>query len=384
MSNREQETRKAVAECTVTKIHGQPTNQDIDRLDDELTAIASSFPSELGGGLHGHAGLVKSAADYDILAPGTPFVSPPNPGVYPQGNIPAAQRGQREAEHKALIAQFEKCVGTAKGLKDLVLEAVDEDFLLELRAEGIAYLNVTPFQMLTHLRDRWGSMDYVDITALLAECDTPWNAAEVPTKYFNRIDKARRQLARTNVQVDERAMMVKALKSFKDAGDYDAAIREWEAKPAAMQTYANLKVVMCTEFSKLNRRDSTTARATGHASANNMVEVMAQATEELVAELTERHTKQVETLIKANNDAMEKLTMAILSNNSNKPATAGKTASNSQTKAAKAAVWIEKKKNATTCPHCNKVHPNRTHDQCWELPNNAAKRPAGWKSVAST
>ncbi len=30
------------------KIHGQPTNQDIDHLDDELTAIASSFPSELG------------------------------------------------------------------------------------------------------------------------------------------------------------------------------------------------------------------------------------------------------------------------------------------------------------------------------------------------
>ncbi len=57
-------------------------------------------------------------------------------------------------------------------------------------------------------------------------------------------------------------MMVNALKSFKDAGDFDAAIREWEARPVAMQTYANLKVVMCVEFSKLNWQDSTTARAT--------------------------------------------------------------------------------------------------------------------------
>ncbi len=56
MTNPKLETCKAVAECTVTKIHGQPTNQDIDILDDELTAIASSFSSELGGGLHGHAG----------------------------------------------------------------------------------------------------------------------------------------------------------------------------------------------------------------------------------------------------------------------------------------------------------------------------------------
>ena len=249
MSNIEQDTRKAVAECIVTKVQGQPTNQDIDQLDDELTAIASSFPSELGGGLHGHAGLVKGDADYAIFAPGTPFVVPANPGHYPQGLIPANQRVQQEAEHKALVKQLHTCIGVSKGLKDLILQAIDEDFLLEIRNEGIAYLNVTPLQMLTHLRDRWGSMDFVDITALLAECDSPWNAAEVPTKYFNRANKARRQLACANIQFDERAMMVKALKSFKDAGDFDAA---WEARPVATQMYANLKVVMCAEFSKPN------------------------------------------------------------------------------------------------------------------------------------
>ncbi len=76
--------------------------------------------------------MVKSITDYDAFAPGTPFVPPPNPGHYPQGNIPAAQCGQREAEHKALIAQFQTCVGVSKGLRDLILQAVDEDFLFEL------------------------------------------------------------------------------------------------------------------------------------------------------------------------------------------------------------------------------------------------------------
>jgi hypothetical protein len=386
MTITEQETRKAVAEFTVTKIQGQPTTKDIDRLDEELTAIASSFPSELGGGAHGHAGLIKSVADYAVFAPATPFVVPANPGHYPAGPIPAVQRVQREAEHKALIVQFQTCTGVAKGLKDLILQAVDEDFLLELRDEGVAYLNVTPFQMLTHLRDRWGSMDYVDITALLAECDSPWNAAEVPTKYFNRVDKARRQLARANVQVDERAMMAKALKCFKDAGDFDPAIREWEARPMPAQTYANLKVLMCTEFAKLNRQDATTARATGHASIHNVVEEMAQATEELVAELTERQGKQVEALIKSNNDAIAKLTAAILGNKPTPSAPSASTRNSeaSAKAAAKKAAWEEKKKKATTCPHCDRVHPNRTHEQCWELPANASKRPVDWKSVKST
>ncbi len=33
MTITEQETRKAVAECTVTKIYGQPTNKDLDKCD---------------------------------------------------------------------------------------------------------------------------------------------------------------------------------------------------------------------------------------------------------------------------------------------------------------------------------------------------------------
>ena len=74
MPNMELETRVAIAEFTVTKVHGQPTNQDINLLNNELTAIVSSFPTSLGGGLLGHVGLLKSVANYELMAPGTPFM----------------------------------------------------------------------------------------------------------------------------------------------------------------------------------------------------------------------------------------------------------------------------------------------------------------------
>ena len=173
-------------------------------------------------------------------------------------------------------------------------------------------------------------------------------------------------------------MLVKALKSFKDAGDFDAPIREWEARPVATQTYENLKIVMCTEFAKLNRQDLTTARSTGHASANSVAEEYAQATEELVAELTEKHAKQIAELSKA----MAQLTAAINLKPNTVPVTNAATPAANTSKTAaqlsKAQRWAEKCKNATTCPHCSKIHPNRSHDQCWHLEKNAAKRPVGW------
>ena len=90
--------------------------------------------------------------------------------------------------------------------------------------------------MVTHLQTQWGTVDYVDIKALMGKCDHPWSAAEVPTVYFNHVKKAVKQLACAGVTWDTWAMMNKALKSFKDAGDYDAAVWEWEAKPVGTQT----------------------------------------------------------------------------------------------------------------------------------------------------
>jgi hypothetical protein len=69
----------------VTEVHGQPSNLDIDRLEEELIAVAFSIPTTLGGGGNGHASLLLTDVDYNALAPGTPFVVPINPGIYPIG-----------------------------------------------------------------------------------------------------------------------------------------------------------------------------------------------------------------------------------------------------------------------------------------------------------
>ena len=75
------EIRKTVADFVITEVHGQPTNQDIDCLEEELIAVASSILTMLGGGNNGHAGMLLSAADYNNLVPRTPFVNPANPGI---------------------------------------------------------------------------------------------------------------------------------------------------------------------------------------------------------------------------------------------------------------------------------------------------------------
>jgi hypothetical protein len=78
--------REEVWKETVTKIHGQPTNQDLTILEKELIAILANIPTTLGGGNHGHAGIIMDPARYLAIA-GVPFNNPTNPGNYPT-NLP--------------------------------------------------------------------------------------------------------------------------------------------------------------------------------------------------------------------------------------------------------------------------------------------------------
>jgi hypothetical protein len=94
---------------------------------------------------------------------------------------------QQEAEHKEEVKQFHTFAGIGMGLKDLILKVINKDFLLEIKQDCVAFLNVTAMQMMTHLHTRWGSVNFVDITTLMSECDAPWSIAEVPTIYFNHV-----------------------------------------------------------------------------------------------------------------------------------------------------------------------------------------------------
>jgi hypothetical protein len=136
------EIRKTVAEFAVTEVQGQPTNQDIDRFEEELIAVASSIPMMLGGGNNGHAGVLLLAADYEYLAPGTPFANPANSGIYPI-NVMNANRARLEAEHKEEARQFQTFVGVGLRLKDLIQKAIEDNYLLELKQERVSYLHVS-------------------------------------------------------------------------------------------------------------------------------------------------------------------------------------------------------------------------------------------------
>ena len=65
---------------TLTKVHGEPTYSSLRILKQELKANASRVTSDLGGGAHGHLGLVLTPTEYRIISE-IPYVRPNNPSI---------------------------------------------------------------------------------------------------------------------------------------------------------------------------------------------------------------------------------------------------------------------------------------------------------------
>jgi hypothetical protein len=369
--------RDEIRKETVTKIHGQPTSHDLTNLEKEIISILANIPTTLGGGNHGHVGVIMDQVDYNTMTTGIDFVNPVNPGIYPAGlalNAAAGTRAREEAIHKELIAQFETFEGVKLGTKDLILEAVDNEYLSEIEHDTLGFLNQTPRQMIEHLLTRGGALDFADTKDLLSERDGEWNVTKNPQIYFNRVEKAIKGLIRNGINSDLNERRDIALFQLKATGEFDPAVREWEAKPAADKTWANIKTFISAEYAKENKQNKLSAK---HFKVNTMQE-QAEATEELIAHLTEAHTRQMETLVQTTTAAMKEMMLLLKEN---------KTPINKVPDEEKQRKRDEKKKkynDAPVCKNCGKKHPSKAENECWELEANKASRPANWKSMKST
>ncbi len=78
------DVKQGLKKYEITKIDGQPTDEDLNLLTKELTNAAGSVASQNGGGEHGHVGMVIKEAEYITFSrAGTQFLIPMNPGPYP-------------------------------------------------------------------------------------------------------------------------------------------------------------------------------------------------------------------------------------------------------------------------------------------------------------
>jgi hypothetical protein len=161
----------------IPKIQGAPDFSILSELKQLLGANAAEKDTILGGSANGYLGLILTAAKYNTITPGTPFLTPIFPGNQPI--IPAGATAAQIAEivrmHTELMHQWKECRNVDAAIKKQLINSNDEIYIQSLWNRINGYANITTSTMLDHLIQHYGCMQPQDMTAKLEMLNRRWD-----------------------------------------------------------------------------------------------------------------------------------------------------------------------------------------------------------------
>jgi hypothetical protein len=154
----------------------KPTPETIRRLQKQLYDNAQAVNSDLGGGRHGHLGMLMPREEYIRIShnneeynlPEKP--APPNYAEANQVAIAELKDGYASAKENYKEAQ-----ALYNLLKAQLIQAVPEIYISILADPTLGYANVSPQNMLTHLVTRYAKITAKELQANLEHLQAPWD-----------------------------------------------------------------------------------------------------------------------------------------------------------------------------------------------------------------
>ena len=178
---------------TLTTISGPPTYASIWTLHLELNANAASISSPLGNGSLGLLGLTVSPEVYKSLSGGVSFKTPTDPGPTPTINNDATVGAiaSETTKHKNELIIYQNAHTTQAALKQLLLAAVDNTYLLALKDNIIGFANVTIREFMSHLYTTYGNITPAALKDNHNKLTTPYDPTMPIEHLFQQIEEAR-------------------------------------------------------------------------------------------------------------------------------------------------------------------------------------------------
>ena len=143
-------------------ISGEPTYHTIKAIEEQLVSALGGIHTEQGGGNMWFIGLLFTDADYvtleDPQGNNPPvFTNAVHPGILtvPVGTSTPAREDMR-ATHARRLQEFHMETAVSKATAKMIVQAIGEENVVELKLKGTGYAHLDPFTILEHLYDNFG------------------------------------------------------------------------------------------------------------------------------------------------------------------------------------------------------------------------------------
>lgn len=289
----------------LTKVSGRPTFVSIMTIHDELCENAVAIESDAGGGNHGLLGMITTASQYATYS-ATPFMLPDRPSAAAAvALLNAADARQETAEHAHRVAEYETATTFAKIAKTMLLNSIEPQFLRALREPIIGFRNRSIREIFAYLLSSYGRIEPIDAANAVAKLNDPIDPTADLAKLWTNIRDTMVLSTACEVPMSDAQVLMIAHAALQRTGRYKTKIDDWDEKPAAEKTFANMQTFFNAEQIKQDADQSQTAASFGTANLAEELKTLAEETANALTDIDEVNQKNLNTILEANKQLIE-------------------------------------------------------------------------------
>ena len=150
--------------------NGQPTNAYLVKIRAVITSILLLAHYDEENGNHNLVGLAWSTSKYEATHQGhLTFHSPTRPAIYAPSitddGKPAVVR-KKDMTWKVRVNDYKLYANTKLEARALILDVVNETWVLDMKDEETLFMQVTPRQLMAHLQSICGGLHTINVPVL--------------------------------------------------------------------------------------------------------------------------------------------------------------------------------------------------------------------------
>ena len=301
-------------------ITGEPDYASINDMVQNLYGNAASLPTTIGGGAHGHIGLLMTPALYATLSP-SPYESPDDPGPTPNHTARATteQRETNRIQHKEERRLYDNNNNMDDAIKSQIIDSVDDTYLCELRNKYTGYMGVSSRDLIDHLLDRYGKITPADIEECKTRMTTPMDSSQPIDVYFKQIDDCIQYAVDGQVAFTPDQILQTVYHAVSTSGYYNDPCKEWRKKQVADKTWPAFKRFFAAEYHDLKEQQKVNTSQANFHTANAVMDISTALDNLALAATTDRDivsqlTSTNQQLTATNKMLTEQLSAAIATN----------------------------------------------------------------------
>lgn len=214
----------------------------------------------------------------------TPFVRPSHPGplVVPP-RVPAYEQQRLREQHKDRFATARECTNVENSLKQQIVSAMEPGYTEALKNQTTNKVERSIPDIFTHLFDNYGLVETEEVISAETTLQNKQYLITTPIHLlYKEIEDFNRLALAARIPYSPAQLKSIALHILRNRNEFEDDLRTWYQRPAADQTWVNLKTHFADELRQLQKIRGKGLQSASFQQANALAE---QVTDSVVSEI---------------------------------------------------------------------------------------------------